>query len=348
MSNDRQKRRVSLIDVAQAAGVSRATASLVLRESPLVAAETRKRVRKAMTKLGYIYNRGAANMRRNRSGSIGLLLCNIGSPFYAELMAGIDQVMDAQDIVSLLANSVESPERQFRQLHRLREYNVDGIVLCPAAGTSADLLDELNRLSLPCVQTLRYLSPKKGDYVGADYEFGVEQAVEHLVRNGRRRIAFIGGNQLHSAARERLSGFRRALHRHGLSHDLILPTNLTSADGAEALDALLSRDNPADAAICYNDMVALGVTSRLLSKGLHPGAEFAVIGTDDLPNAATAWPALTTIATNPRAVGEAAARLLLRRIEQPDGTEERILLPPKLIIRDSCGGRTNTLERQAS
>jgi LacI family transcriptional regulator len=331
--------RLTLTEVAVRAGVSRSTASLVLRGSPLVAAETRDRVREAVDALGYVYNRGAATLRASRTKTIGLLVTDLSNPFFAEMAIGVDRVMEAEGYVSFLVSTGESLERQERFLRRMREQGVDGVVLCPATGTTPALLRMLRDWSLPCVQALRHVTlpgDEEGDYAGADYRFGIEQAVEHLVRLGHRRIAFIGGNLLHSATRERWAGFRAAMRRHGLEEERILRTPLTRQAGAEAIAALLDSPEPPSAAICFNDIVAFGVMLGLERRGLRAGRDLAVIGVDDLPDAALTEPPLTTVGTLPRVVGEESARLLLRRIADPTRRCERVILPARLVLRASC------------
>ncbi|SHI88541.1 transcriptional regulator, LacI family [Roseomonas rosea] len=333
--------RLTLKDVAARAGVSRATVSLVLRDSPLVAAETRDRVRGAVDALGYVYNRGAATLRSSRTKTIGLLVTDLSNPFFAEMAIGVDRVMEAEGYVSFLVSTGESLERQERFLRRMREQGVDGVVLCPATGTAPGLVRMLREWSLPCVQALRCVTlppgEEPGDYAGADYRSGVEETVEHLVRLGHRRIAFIGGELLHSATRERWAGFRDAMRRHGLDDGLILRTPLTRRAGAETIGSLLDSSDPPSAAICFNDIVAFGVMLGLERRGLRAGRDLAVTGVDDLPDAALTEPPLTTVSTLPRLVGEESARLLLRRIAEPERRSERIVLPARLVLRASCG-----------
>ncbi|MBP0444076.1 LacI family DNA-binding transcriptional regulator [Roseomonas sp. SSH11] len=334
--------RLTLNDVAARAGVSRATVSLVLRDSPLVAAETRERVQAAVDALGYVYNRGAATLRARRTQTIGLLVTDLSNPFFAEMAIGVERVMEAEGYVSFLVSTGESLDRQERFLRRMREQGVDGVVLCPATGTTPEVIARLREWRLPCVQALRFVSPRpggeEGDYAGADYQFGIEQAVEHLIRLGHRRIAFIGGQLLHSATRERWTGFSRAMRRNGLDDGLVLRTPLTRLAGAEAVGALLDTPDPPSAAVCFNDIVAFGVMLGLERRGLRAGRDMAVTGVDDLPDAALTEPPLTTVATLPRLVGEESARLLLRRIAEPDRARERIILPARLVVRATCGG----------
>jgi len=328
---------VSLLAVAREAGVSRATASLVLRESPLVATETRERVQEVMKRLGYIYNRGGANLRQNRTHPIGLVLPNIANPFFSELTAGVDDINDTNDVVCFIANSNESADRQARQLQRLREHNVDGVIICPAVGSCQTLLDDLERLKLPFVQALRQVSSDESDYVAADYATGIEKAVKHLVRTGRRRIMFVGNTNVHSAAQARYEGFMRAVALHHLPQTLIVSGGAENTYDEAVFDTLLNSSDPPDSAICYNDIMALNVMNRLQAHGIAVGKEFAVIGMDDLPQASASYPALTTIATGPSDIGRAAANLLQARLENPERSREHIILSPQLIIRASCG-----------
>jgi LacI family transcriptional regulator len=327
----------TLADVARLAGVSRATASLVLRDSPRITPATRSRVKQAVEALGYVYNRGAANLRAYRTKTVGLLVCDLANPFFAEMTVGVDAALDAAGYVAFVANTAESVERQDRFLTRMREQNVDGVVMCPVAGSSPSLVRRLVQWRMPCVQALRYVSAKEGDYAGSDYDLGLGQVTGHLIRLGHRRIAFVGGDKAHSATAERRAGFINAMKRHALSPDLMIKTPLTRRAGAQAIAALLDRRDPPTAAVCYNDIVAFGVMVGLQSRGLRPGVDFAVTGVDDITEAAMSYPPLTTVSTSPRQVGETAAQLLLRRIADPLGGPERIILPTRLVIRQSCG-----------
>ena len=329
---------INLSDVARHAGVSRATASLVLRESPLVASATRERVHQAVDALGYIYNRGAANLRARRTKTIGLLVSNVSNPFFTEMTIGVDATLDKAGYVAFLANTAESLDRQERFLKRMREQNVDGVVLCAVAGTPKSVLRQLGDWKMPCVQTLRSISSDEGDYVGSDYQLGLEQITEHLIRLGHKRIALVGSDQRHSAMFERRAGFICAMQRHRLSEDLILSAPPTRQAGLDVTGILLDRPDPPTAAVCYNDTVAFGLMVGLQRRGLQPGRDFAVTGVDDVPEAAISFPSLTTVATLPRRLGEAAAELLLQRIENPDGAHERIVLPTRLLVRESSGG----------
>ncbi len=327
--------RATLKQIADAAGVSRSTVSLVLRESPLVADATRGKVQAAMAAAGYLYNRGAARMRTGVSQTVGLIVSEITNPFYAELTAGIDAALDRAGWLAFLANSGDAPERQDRFIRRIREQGADGIILSPAEGTPRELPAQLRRWRFPFVQMLRQIGDAASDYVGPDYALGMTLAVEHLVGRGHRRIGYIRSERQTSATRERLAGLTAALGRHGLVPGPVVPCASSRAQAAVAIAELLGRPDPPSAVVCHNDMIALGVVAGLGRLGLRAGAQIAVIGFDNITEAATGMPALSTLATRPAEVGAEAAGLLLRRIAQPDGAPERIILPPRLIVRDT-------------
>jgi LacI family transcriptional regulator len=327
------RRDVTLKDVAAQAGVSRATVSLVLRQSPLVAVATRERVEAAIAFVGYVYNRGAARLRTGSSGAIGLIIPGITNPFYAELTAGADEVLDVEGRLTFLATSNDRPEREERLIRRIREQGVDGIILCAAEGSSPSLLQQLRAWRVPVVQILRSIAGIAGDFVAPDYGVGTQMALDHLIAQGHRRISLMPSAKDTSATRERIESFRAAMQRHGLGPGVVTRGSVSRQDAAAEIGRVLNRRGPPTAVICHNDLMALGVIAELRRRGLTPGRDLSVIGFDDIAEASNAVPALSTVATFPMEIGIEAARLLLRRIAVPDGPAERILIAPQLMVR---------------
>ncbi|MHA3026250.1 LacI family DNA-binding transcriptional regulator [Chromohalobacter sp.] len=329
---------VTLQDIAAHAGVSRSTVSLVLRDSSLVADTTRTRVQASIKALGYVYNRGAAALRASRTFTLGVVVYDIANPFFGAMVAGIDSVLHRENYVSFLANSEDSPQRQQRFLERMREQRVDGLLLCPAEGTDPALVSRLADWNLPCVQVLRHVGEPPFDYAGTDFELGVRQAVDHLVTCGHRRIVFLGGDAEHSATQARHRGYHEAMRAHGLDDvHRVIRGPVTRRAGFDGVQRLMQESPRPTAVICHNDLMALGAMLGLQRLGLTPGQDCAVIGTDDIEEAALSLPALSSVATHPYAIGEEAARLAMRRIADLDGTREQVILTPRLHVRDSCG-----------
>lgn len=325
--------KTTLSDVATLAAVSRSTVSLVLRESPLVAEKTRSQVLVAIEQLGYVYNRGAASMRSGRSQTIGLVVSEITNPFYAELTAGIERVLEEAGLLTFLANTNEDANRQARFLQRMLEQGADGIILSPAEGTGRKAIEHLQRSRLPVVQILRQVQGTDTDYVGADYCLGVELATEHLIKQGHTSIAFLGAARRTSASVERLLGFRNTLNRHGLEPQQIAPCPSSRVEAAEAVIAIMRGPHPPTALLCHNDLIAHGALSALSQLNLEPGRDVAVVGFDNVAKSAISRPPLTTVAVGTKQIGEVAAQTLLRRIARPGARSERIVLPPRLVIR---------------
>ncbi|ONG45828.1 LacI family transcriptional regulator, partial [Pseudoroseomonas deserti] len=225
--------------------------------------------------------------------------------------------------------------RPGRSLRRLREHRVDGILLCPAIGPTAA---EIGDLGLPCVQAMRRAPGLAGDFAGPADRERMEALAGHLIAGGRRRFAFAGAGMLHSGVRERLDGLRRALRRNGLPPPVLLRTPGTRAGGEAAAQLLQALPQRPDALVCVNDVLAFAAIPALQRAGWGVGGEIAVTGIGDVAEAATLRPALTTLRTEPRRIGETAVRLLLRRVQDPEAAAEQAILPTRLVVRESCGG----------
>jgi LacI family transcriptional regulator len=332
--------RLTLHDLARHAGVSPATVSLVLRKSPLVADSTRARVQHAIQTLGYVYNRGAASMRSRRTHTVGAAMNELVNPYFASLTAALEQALTELGRTVFLANSQEDPARQARFVETMREYNADGIIVCPADRTDpAAFAALLHAAGLPCVLVSRDLPGSGLDYVGHDHRGAMRCGVAHLIALGHRRIAMVGGNPWNWTGQERLQGYREALDAAGIPHDpaLHLPAPATRDGGVAAIAHLLRLHDTPTAAACFNDTLAFGVMLGLRRAGMEPGRDFSVLGNDDVSEAALWTPALTTSVIDATALGNDVARLLLQRIEMPQAPPQRIVLPPRLVVRQSTG-----------
>ncbi len=317
MSRIKSKKQVGLSDVAEDAGISRATASLVMRGSSLVAESTRRRVLASKDKLGYVYNRTAASLRTNRSNTIGLIVNDVRNPFYAEFTIGVEKTLDKAQCLVYLVNTSENIKRQDRILKTMQEYRTDGILLCPAVGTPFQMIKHLQLTQFPLVLTIRDLPGIEVDYVGADNVLGAEMAVEYLIDHGHSRIAFLGGYSKSSSGRDRLLGFKKALQRQGLPVDepLIIPSEVSRVGGRQAILKLLDHSYPPSAALCYNDVVAFGAIQGLWESGRVPGRDMAIIGFDAIAEATLWRPPLSNVSIQPETIGVVAAGRLLEKID---------------------------------
>ncbi len=329
-------RNVTILHVAERAGVSKSTVSLVLQGSELIREETAERVRQAARELGYVYNRRAAELRRQSSNTIGVVINDLMNPFFAEVLVGIERkLVDAGHIV-LIAHTHESLERQRQVLASMREQNAAGIIICPALGTPRSLPRELKAWGIPLVVMVRSLGPGSYDYAGSDNERGVLMATQHLIDAGHRRIGFLGGRS-GVVLEQRLSGYRKALAAAALPLDpaLIVHSEPSRAGGHEAMTTFLAMRHRPTAAVCYNDIAALGALAALGENGLQAGNDFSLVGFDNVLDAAHSNPPLSTVDIRPSELGEQAANTLIARIADPALPRQINLARPSLVLRQS-------------
>lgn len=331
-------KRVTLIDIAEAAGVSKSTVSLVLQSSPLVKPSTRERVQQSIAQLGYIYNRGAASLRQSRTNLVGMVINDLINPFFAELAVGIERGLHAAGYIPFMANSAESIERQGEVLRTLPEQRPAGLIVSPARSTPVDAFDGLIAGGVPVVLAMRRLPGARIPTVAPDNRQGARLAVAHLIALGHRRIAFLGGYGEAVATLDRVAGYRGAMAAAGLAVDpeLIVAGAPNRKTGLVAVGQALGMADPPTAALCFNDVVALGVLSGLRDHGMTPGRDFAVVGFDDVAEADYASPALTTVAVDALGLGEQAARTLLALIDGQGDVGDHVG-DVRLIVRQSCG-----------
>jgi LacI family transcriptional regulator len=335
-NGDRPKQ--TLNDVARGCGVSRATVSLVLRGSPLVHADTRVRVEAEMRRIGYVYNRAAANLRARSSSSVALVINDLSNPFFAEFAAGVDEALAAAGCVMLLGSSGESVERQQAVLASLLEHAPAGIILSPAEGSDGTAVAHTIGKHMPVLVFNRELGGD-WDFLAMDNVRGATLATEHLIALGHRRIAFFGGHRGSSSCQQRHEGYIAALRAADIEPEprWRIDTAPTRLEAARQCGALFASDPCPTAAVCYNDAVALGLQLGLMARGLRPGSDFAVVGFDDIPEASVSVPPLTTIATEPRARGRQAAECILARVRNAQLPRARRTAPVHLVVRESSG-----------
>ncbi len=337
MNKTPSPRAVTILDVAAAAQVSKSTVSLVLKDSPLIPAETSQRVRAAAAQLGYVYNRRAGELRRQSSNTIGVVINDLMNPFFAEVLVGLERRLVDAGYIVLMAHTSESLERQQQVLRTMREHNAAGIALCPVLGTPASLTKDVKSWGIPLVVMIRTLGSGSYDFAGSDNERGVKMATQHLLSAGHRRIGFLGGRS-GPVLEQRLQGYKAAFAEAGIGFDdrIVFAANPTRAGGRDTMLTLLDAKPAIKAAVCYNDLVAFGALSALGERGLRAGKDFSLMGFDNVLDAAHSNPPLSTVDIRPSDLGEQAAALLLARIEDPALARQRYLAEPRLVLRQSA------------
>ncbi len=328
-------------DVAERAGVSISTVSHVINATRHVNAATRARVQAAMIALDYQPNRLARSLRNRRTHTLGVLLPNSANPFFAQILLGIEAACFDQGYNVILGNANELAERELAYLDVLLSKQVDGILLV-STGAYEEALHFLAARHAPVVMVDR--SPGEAyaatiDTVFTDNQGGGVLATRHLLGLAHRRIACIGGPSQLTSSAGRVVGYRQAMAEAGLAVDeaLILSGDFQHEGGYQAARTLLALPEPPTAIFVCNDLMAVGALCAIHEAGLRVPADVSVVGFDNIALAQYSVPRLTTISQPTAAIGQAAVRLLLERLQDRDAPARHERLPVALIERDSCG-----------
>jgi LacI family transcriptional regulator len=327
-----------LADVAEASGVSKATVSLVVRDSPLVADDTRARVQDSIARLGYVYNRAAAGLRSQRTRSIGLIVSSIANPYFAEVVDGAEARLSESGHTLLFTQHSESLGTQRKLIELMLETRVDGVLLVPAHGTPAEHVERLRGAGTPVAVLTRRVQSVQVPYIGSDNRAGARKAGQHLIEHGARSIAFMGGVARSSPYVEREEGLLSAVAMSPGDVDVrSFPSTPTRNAGYEATRQMLkSREFVPDAILAYNDNLAAGVMAAVMDHGLKVGTDIRVVGFDDIAASRYMIPSLTTVNARANLIGSLAVETLIKLMGDPEADQD-LVLPNALSIRGSCG-----------
>jgi LacI family transcriptional regulator len=331
-------RRPTIHDVAREAGVSKSTVSLVLQNNPAVRDETRDMVRGVMARIGYVYNRNAANLRSAKVGLIGLVINDLRNPFFTEFATSVQMALSERGYATVVANTDEDGEMQAQVVASMIEHGVSALVISPTYGNEAATFGALALGGIPTLQVLRRVDPDtvQFPFSAPDFAMGGRLAAEHLVRAGARRIAFVGGLAGRQVTAERMAGYLAVMQEAGRD-PFTLPGRSSRAFGREAA-LTLARDHPdIDAVICFNDLVALGLLSGCAEFGRTVGPSFRVVGCDDIEECAQSFPKLSSVHCDIAGFGRATAAALLAWLENGTRPPPEVRTPVTLVARASSG-----------
>lgn len=304
-----------------------------------MAGSTRDRIKEQARALGYIYNRRAASLRTSRSGIVGVVVTDIMNPFFAEILRSIETELDRSRQTFILSNHYDDLEKQRRFIDTLLQLGADGVIMSPAIGTAAEDISMIEENGLPSVLIARTVEGTDVPIFRGDDAYGISLATNHLISLGHRRIAMIGGTDQTSTGRERYEGYVAAMEKAGLAvkPDWRIPGPRTKQGGFEVAGQFLALKDKPTAAVCWNDLVAIGLMNGIARAGFTPGLDISVTGYDDLEEAAIAMPALTTVWNGQREVGRLAARALVDQLAGKTVRGAQALIHPELQVRQSTG-----------
>jgi DNA-binding LacI/PurR family transcriptional regulator len=337
------KGKPTSFDIAYKAGVSQATVSRALRGSPLVSSETRRRVQSIAKELNYKVDKNASALRRQRAQTIALLLFedptsddSLINPFFVSMLSSITRASARRgyDLLVSFQQFSDDWHADYQDSHK-----ADGIIML-GYGDYTQALPKLERLvgqGTHCVRWGAIVEGQPDTSIGCDNLQGGQAITEHLLSQGRRRIAFIG--DISPACPEfadRYRGHVRALQAHGLQAKAqwrVEARDSTELVGADAARELLVRDANVDAIFAASDLLAIGAMRALIDQGVRVPIDIAVVGFDDIPMAAFSSPPLTTVAQDAKLAGEMLVDTLLRQINgQPTQSQ---MIPTRIVVRRS-------------
>jgi LacI family transcriptional regulator len=323
-------------DVAQRAGLSAATVSRVINGHPTVSPELAERVRSVIAEMGYEPNRVARNLRRRVSGVWALVVGDVENPAFTPLVRGVEDVAMAGGFSVLLCNSDEDVGKEKNYINVLLAEQVAGVVIAPASDEDSQL-DALRERGVAVVAVDRRPPGRPIDVVLSDHVEAARLATAHLLEQGYRRIAFVGGPAHVMAVRERTVGYTAVLREAQLEYrpERVVHGEFGEAGGLAAMRRLLADDPPPDAVLVDNSLTAVGVLRALREARLNTPVDVGVVAFDDHPWATLIRPALTVVAQPGYEIGRQAGELLRCRLAARDRPPTSVVLRAELRVRES-------------
>ena len=336
----------TIYEVSKLAGVSLATVSRVMNNSSKVSPKTREKVESAMKELGYRPNSIAQSLASSRSNSIGVLVPMLYSPFYGEVLSGIETELRDAGKHAIITSGHSDAESEEAGIEFLLSRNCDALILY-VDEISDEYLLELSQGQVPIVLMSRLVSGLDAYCINLDDELGGYLATKSVLVLGHTRLAYIAGPLWKNDSNQRLAGHKRALAEHGLDFDpqLMFEGNYQENGGRRGMEHLVPLRRSFSAVICANDEMAAGAIGVIREKGLNIPDEISIMGFDNIFFTRYFRPRLSTINHPIREMGQMAARCVLKNVYGQEQLEIQNLFEPTLVMRSSVGSKTGTLAK---
>jgi DNA-binding LacI/PurR family transcriptional regulator len=339
--------RVSIKDIAKAAGVSYSTVSRALNDSPLISQPVRDHVQEIAKSMGYTPNALAQSLQSHQTNSVGLVITTIADPFFADIVHGVEEEAKKAGISVFLASSNNDPEEEIRIIETFGRRRVDGVIVA-SSRIGPGYADRLEQIRIPVIMVNTEAVEEKNNLfsVSVNDYLGACQAVQYLIDLGHRKIAYLGVSNRPGSNELRLNGYLATLKSNSITvqSEWIL-INEDPSPGALSLDLAIGRElavqlikTDVSAVFCYCDTIAAGVLDACRKSGVTIPKDLSVIGFDDNTIAEIIQPALTTIHQPKQEIGSIAMNMLIKCLS--GGVVEDILLDPYLVVRESTAPLT--------
>lgn len=331
-------RFVTIKDIARALGLSVSTVSRALNDDNNIRQETRQKVLATAKQMGYMKSPVAMNLKFGYTKTIGVIVPEMTTPYASLVIDGIQNVCYANHYKVVIASSGEDAEKERQSIEIMYQFMVDGIIACRTDNRqNHDLYQSILDRKMPLVLYDRLSPDLDAPHVGIDDETKAFFLIDHLIRKGRKRIAFIGIDpNIVFNAQKRYNGYSMALERHHITPDpdlVVWANGMSYSDGGFAIDRLLGKS--IDAVFAFTDTLAIGAMNRLTSMGRRVPEDIAVAGFSGTIISSIVNPQLTTVEPPQYAIGQAAARLVLDLINGKQPEKKEVTLDAEIIYRKS-------------
>lgn len=331
------KKATTLKDIAKKLGVSVTTISKAINKHPDISDKRRKQVLETIKQMKYVPNTIAVNLRKNITRFIGLIISDNTNPYFAKLVKGAEEEITSNGYHTIIFNSNENPDKEVAIINELLSIKVAGVIITPAMGSDKGVRI-LKNFNIPYILANRYINKNKDNYVVAGDVKASFIATNYLAKNRFKKIIYINAFEEFSSARDRRLGYINALKKNNLhvSNNQIYSNIINQSGGYKVTKDILLQHKSQFSILCYSDYIASGVIGYLNEEGIKIPGEVAVMGIDNVELFAFSNPRLSTVSLPKTTIGRESAKILLNLIKNPKNPESRLVIEPKLKIRDSA------------
>lgn len=337
-----EKKIHSIAEIARICGVSKATVSRVINNIPQgVGPETREKVLQTIRELNYRPNALARSVATSKSGTIGLIIPDVSNFFYPKVIRGVVDYMDSCGYSVIVANSDYDPEREAQQLLRLVDRRVDGILLCSGV-SNKNFLQDFRKHNIPLALLGRNFDHSCSDAsISGDNVHGAYKSTAYLMQNGNRRVVYVEGNPHVAGSKQRLQGYQQAHMEFGIPvrEEFIISGEYSVSFGEQAAARMLDEGLEFDAIITGSDLVAIGIVSQLIKRGVRVPEDVEVIGFDNIELTTVVTPMLSTISKPHYRMAQHISEQLVRIIQGETIPLPHTVVEPELILRETTRRR---------
>ncbi len=334
------KKKTTIKDIANVLGITPSAVSKALNNNPRISKKTKANVIQVAKNLNYQPNHIASALRKGKSNLVGVIIPRANSHFFSSVIEKIEDVLNKEGYNIIITQSNESYSKECNNIDALLYTQVDGIIASMANETTQlDYYEKIKSQNIPLILFDRGENDLNVDYVGIDDYQSSHIVIKHLVEQGCKRIAHIGGFSHTRIYKNRIRGYRDALKKYNLpiEDDLITESNLSIEDGRKNMQKLIDTTTLPDAVYVAGDYAALGALQVLKENNIDVPKDVALVGFSNDTFSSLVTPSLSSIEQHSEKIGELAAHAFLKRMSHPDEkvSLNKMILKPQLIVRDS-------------